>query len=154
MEEVAAREEDQVEAQAEAQAETMVEDHPAEDHPAEDHPVEGHKENLLETPQKETNWGEMTLGMTMSLATRIRTAIWRMMRTEAIPLHQGEVQPPQAITRTSSIPQHGGPKTPGEGMLEERNNAFRECLHEAIQDAARDVLRRTPVTAGTYALTE
>ena len=114
MEEVAAREEDQVEAQAEAQAETMVEDHPAEDHLAEDHPVEGHKENLLETPQKETNWGEMTLGMTMSLATRIRTAIRRTMRTEAIPLHQGEVQPPQAITGTSSIPQHGGLIHPGQ----------------------------------------
>ena len=42
-------------------------------------------------------------------------------------------------------------RTPGEGMSEERNNAFHECLHKAIKDAARDVLRRTPVTAGTYA---
>ena len=25
-------------------------------------------------------------------------------------------------------------KTPGEGMSEEHNNAFHECLHEAIQD--------------------
>ena len=41
-------------------------------------------------------------------------------------------------------------RTPGEGMLEERNNAFRERLHEAIKDAARDVLRQMPVTAGTY----
>ena len=41
-------------------------------------------------------------------------------------------------------------KTLGAGISEERNNAFREHLHEAIQDAARDVLRRTPVTAGTY----
>ena len=35
-------------------------------------------------------------------------------------------------------------------MSEERNNTFCERLHKAIQDAARDVLRRTPVTAGTY----
>ena len=41
-------------------------------------------------------------------------------------------------------------KNPGEGMSEECNNVFCEHLHEAIQDAARDVLRRMPVTAGTY----
>ena len=41
-------------------------------------------------------------------------------------------------------------KTPGAGISEGRNNAFCECLHEAIQDATRDMLRRTPVTAGTY----
>ena len=64
-----------------------------EDHPAEDHLVEGHQENLLETPQKETNQGETTLGMMTSLMMRIRTTIQRMMRTEVIPLHQGEVQP-------------------------------------------------------------
>ena len=81
-----------------AQAETMVEDHP----------VEGPQENLLETPQKEANRGETTLGMTMSLVTRIWTTIQRTTRTEAIPLHQGEAQPPQAITGTSSIPQRGG----------------------------------------------
>ena len=28
---------------------------------------------------------------------------------------------------------------------------MQQCLHEAIKDAARNVLRRTPVTAGTYA---
>ena len=104
-----AQEEDQVGAQAEAQAETMMEDHPVEDHPA-----EGHQENLLETPQKEMNWGETTLGMTMSLTMRIRTTIQRTMRTEAIPLHQGEVQHPQATTGTSSIPQRGGLIHPGQ----------------------------------------
>ena len=109
-----AQEEDQVEAQAEAQAETMAADHPVEDHPAEDHPAEGHQENLLETPQKETNRGETTLGMTMSLMTRIWTTIRRTMRTEVIPLHQGEAQPPQAITGTSSIPQRGGLIHPGQ----------------------------------------
>ena len=109
-----AQEEDQVGAQAEAQAETMTEDHLAEDHLAEDHPVEGHQENLLETPQKEMNQGETTLGMTTSLTMRIWTTIRRMMRTEAIPLHQGEAQPPQATTGTSSIPQHGGLIHPGQ----------------------------------------
>ena len=40
-------------------------------------------------------------------------------------------------------------KTPGKGMLEECNNAFCECLHKAIQDAAHNILRQTPVTAGS-----
>ena len=98
-----AQEEDQVGAQAEAQAETMTEDHLMEDHPAEDHPAEGHQENLLETPQKEMNRGETTLGTTMNLTMRIRITIQRTTRTEAIHLHQGEVQPPQATigTRTN-----------------------------------------------------
>ena len=120
---------DQVGAQVEAWVETMTEDHwaedhwaedhpaedhLAEDHPAEDHPVEGHQENLLETPQKETNRGETTLGMMTNLTTRIRITIRRMMRTGAIPLHQGEAQPPQATTGTSSIPQHGRLIHPGQ----------------------------------------
>ena len=105
-----AQEEDQVGAQAEAHAETMTEDHLTEDHLAEDHPAEGHQENLLETPQKETNRGEMTLGTT----TRIQITIWRMTRTGTIPLHQGEAQPPQATTGTSSIPQRGGLIHPGQ----------------------------------------
>ena len=119
-----AQEGDQVGAQAEARAETMtedhlMEDHPAEDHPAEDHlaedhPVEGHQENLLETPQKETNWGETTLGTMTNLTTRIQITIQRTMRTGAIPLHQGEAQPPQATTGTSSIPQCGGLIHPGQ----------------------------------------
>ena len=41
-------------------------------------------------------------------------------------------------------------RTPGKGMSEERNNAFHEHLHKAIKDAAHDILRRTPVTTGTY----
>ena len=97
-----------------SQAETMTEDHPTEDHPAEDHPAEGHQENLLETPQKETNQGETTLGMTTNLTTRIQITIRRTTRTEAIPLHQGEVQPPQATIGTSSIPQCGGLIHPGQ----------------------------------------
>ena len=103
-----AQEEDQVGAQAEAQAETMTEDHLMEDHPAEDHPAEGHQENLLETPQKETNRGETTLG-----TTRIRITIRRTTRTGAIPLHQGEVQPPQAITGTNSTLRRGEMAHPG-----------------------------------------
>ena len=103
-EEVVAQEEAQAEAQAEMMVEAMVEDHPAEDH----------QENLLETPQEETSRGEMTLGTMMSLTMRIQTTIWRMTRTEAIPLHQGEPQPPQAITGTSSIPQHGELTHPGQ----------------------------------------
>ena len=39
---------------------------------------------------------------------------------------------------------------PGEGLSEERNNAFHERLHEAIKDAMRNILRRTPATSGTY----
>ena len=42
-------------------------------------------------------------------------------------------------------------RTLGKGVSEECNNAFRERLHEAIKDAACDVLRWMPVTAGTYA---
>ena len=81
---------------------------------AEDHQVEDHQENLLEIPQEETNQGETTLGTMMSLTTRIQTTIRRTTRTEAIPLHQGEPQPPQAITGTNSIPQHGEPTHPGQ----------------------------------------
>ena len=95
---VEAQAEDQAEAQAETMAEAMAEDH---------------LETLLEIPQ-EMNQGETTLGATMSLMTRIRTTIQRTMRTEAIPLHQGELQPPQAITGTNSIPQHGEPTHPGQ----------------------------------------
>lgn len=32
-----------------------------------------------------------------------------------------------------------------------RHNAFRERIHEAIKDAANDVLRRSPASSGTYA---
>ena len=97
-----AQEEAQEGAQAEARAETMTEDHLAEDHPA-----EGHQENLLETPQKEMNQGETTLGTMTNLTTQIWITIWRTTRTGAIPLHQGEAQPPQATTGISSIPQRG-----------------------------------------------
>ena len=104
-----AQEEDWEEAQEEDQAEALMEDHPTEDHLA-----EGHQENLLETPQKETNQGETTLGMTMNLTMRIWITIRRMTRTEAIHLHQGEAQPPQGTIGTSSIPQHGGLIHPGQ----------------------------------------
>ena len=109
-EEVVAQEEaqaeDQVEAQAEAQAETMAE-------AMAEAMAEDHLENLLEIPQ-EMNQGETTLGTMMSLMTRIQTTIQRTMRSEAIPLHQGEPQPPQAITGTNSIPQCGEPTHPGQ----------------------------------------
>jgi hypothetical protein len=37
-----------------------------------------------------------------------------------------------------------------EHISEMHNNMFRGQIHEAIQDAARNVLRHTPVTLGTY----
>ena len=91
----------------------LAEDHLAEDHPVEDHLAEGYQENLLETTQKETNWGETTLGTTTNLMTRIRTTIRRMTRTGAIPLHQGEAQPPQAMTGTNSTLRRGETAHPG-----------------------------------------
>ena len=103
MEEAEAQEEAQEEAQAEAQAETMAEDHPAEEH----------QEYLLETPQEETNQGEVTLGMMMNLTMRIRTTIWRTTRTNANLLHQGDPKPPQAITGTNSTLQCGETAHPG-----------------------------------------
>jgi hypothetical protein len=42
-------------------------------------------------------------------------------------------------------------RTLGERISETRNNTFRGQIHEAIRDATRDILRRTPVTSGTYA---
>jgi hypothetical protein len=39
----------------------------------------------------------------------------------------------------------------GEHISETRNNTFRGRIHEAIWDAACDVLRHMPVTLGTYA---
>ena len=93
----------QEEAQAEAQVATMVEDHPAEEH----------QEYLLETPQEETNQGEVTLGMTMNLTTRIRTTIRRTTRTKTNLLHQGDPKPPQAITGTNSTLRRGETAHPG-----------------------------------------
>ena len=98
----------QEEAQAEAQVETMAEDHPAEDHLAEEH-----QEYLLETPQEETNQGEVTLGMMMNLTTRIRTTIRRMTRTKTNLLHQGDLKSPQAITGTNSTLWRGETAHPG-----------------------------------------
>ena len=91
----------------------LAEDHLAGDHPAEDHPAEGYQENLLETPQKETNQGESTLGMTTNLTMRIQITIQRTTRTGVIPLHQGEAQPPQAMTGTNSTLRHGEMAHPG-----------------------------------------
>ena len=88
----------QEEAQVEAQAETMAEEH---------------QEYLLETPQEETNQGEVTLGMTMNLTTRIRTTIRRTMRTKTNLLHQGDPKPPQAITGTNSTLRCGETAHPG-----------------------------------------
>jgi hypothetical protein len=39
----------------------------------------------------------------------------------------------------------------GKRISETRNNTFRGQIHEAIRDAAHDVLRRTPITSGMYA---
>ena len=142
-----AQEEDQVEAQAEAQVETMAEamvEATAEDHLAEDHPAEGHQENLLETPQEETNWGETTLGTTMSLTTRIQTTIRRTMRTEAIPLHQGEPQPPQAITGTTSIPQHGELTHPGQ------KPRAKECQKSATMPSVNAFTKPFRMQLATY----
>jgi hypothetical protein len=38
----------------------------------------------------------------------------------------------------------------GERISETCNNTFRGQIHEAIWDTACDVLRRTPITSGTY----
>jgi hypothetical protein len=42
-------------------------------------------------------------------------------------------------------------RTLGKCISETRNNTFRGRIHKAIRDAARDVLRCTPVTSGTFA---
>ena len=42
-------------------------------------------------------------------------------------------------------------RTPGAGLTGTRQNAFRQRIHEAIKDAAYDVLRRSPATTGSFA---
>ena len=125
-----AQEEDQVEAQVEAQVETMAEDHLAEDHPAEDHPAEGHQENLLETPQKETNRGGTTLGMMMSLNDEDpdNNPEDDENRSDSPPLRRTEAPSGynwDQLNSTAWRANSSRAKTPGEGMLEEHNNTFR-----------------------------
>ena len=138
--------EDQVEAQVEAQAEMMAE-------AMVEATAEDHQENLLEISQEEMNQGETTLGTPHNedpdnnLEDDKNRSNSPPPRRTAAPSGYNRDQLNSTVWRANS----SRANTPGEGMSEERNNAFHECLHEAIQDTARDVLRWMPVTAGTYA---